>query len=135
MYIAVMRSRTRFIAGLVALVAMVLSLAETAVASACLPMEAMDATASSPIVNVSPAEAPCDGCAPASDQDHREHRDAPDCPFGPVGGGVGCSGLVSLPTEGTIAVAAPTARFAVVPSSDVGHLLLWVASVFRPPRA
>ena len=131
-----MRSRTRFIAGLVALVAMVASLAETAVASACLPMEAMDVAAMPAMAGMSAPDAPpCDDCAPAGEREQDERRDAPDCPFGLVGAGSGCSPLATKPTASAADVKIAVSGAAIHATSEVGHPLLWVAALFRPPRA
>lgn len=131
-----MRSRTRFIAGLVALVAMAASLAETAVASACLPMQAMDAATMPEMAGMSGADAPpCDDCAPASDGEHDDRSDAPDCPFGLVGAGSGCSPVATKPSASGAEVTIPASRSALLATSEIGHPRLWVAALFRPPRA
>jgi len=131
-----MRSRTRFIAGLVALVAMVASLAETAVASACLPMEAMGAAAMPDMAGMSAPDAPpCDDCAPAGEREPDDRSDAPDCPFGLVGAGSGCSPLATKPTASVADVRIGGSGTAIHATSEVGHPLLWVAALFRPPRA
>ena len=136
LYLSHMRSRTRFIAGLVALVAMVASLAETAVASACLPMEAMDAAAMPDMAGMSAPDAPpCDDCVPAGEREQDDRSDVPDCPFGLVGAGSGCSPVATRPTASAADVKIAVSGTTIHATSEVGHPQLWVAALFRPPRA
>lgn len=129
-----MRSRTRFVASLLALVAMVVSLTGATVVPLCAMAEAHGASAV-PAMEHAPShgEHASHSDAPAPHQDRGEHRDGRHCPFGPAG--PGCSGAVSLPPAAYTQAPPRTERAVVLPASEAGHPRLWVTPLFRPPRA
>lgn len=130
-----MRRRTRFISGLVVLVALALSLVEGAWAATCASMEGM-----------SEAVAMTDGAMPDMPSGHdcaSENKNAepaqdehdPHCPFGPAGMNQGCVAAASLPAS-TIAIAAPSPEdAAAVQTVETSPHLLRVAAIFHPPKA
>jgi hypothetical protein len=114
---------------------MVASLTETALASACPPMEAMGTAAMPEMAGMdATGGSPCDDCGPTGDREQSNQSDAPPCPFSPAGAGFGCSPLAVQPSACAAGMTMPTAYSVPLNSSDVGHPLLWVAAVFRPPR-
>lgn len=126
-----MRRRTRLTAGIFALVAMTFSLAETAWASACAPME-MNAVSSEAQGEVSAHES-------ASDPLHQHEReDSGDgerrCPFSPAAAQA-CAGAASLPTHAVDGLAPAPERARAVFFDLTQQDTILQESLFRPPRA
>ncbi len=120
----------RRIAGTLALLALVFSLAESVWASTCAPSMGMH-----------PAAADVDsdlpvhhGCPHAGVVGEDAKRDAPPCPFGSPLAAQACAGVVSMPGAGAPMIFAASDRadglFAVPSRAD----LLLESGLFRPPR-
>lgn len=119
-----MKRRARSIAGILALVALSLSLAESVLASTCPPMSEAEQTDMAGMMGGSPTDD-----APDGDQSDDRH-----CPFS---GAVpqGCFAFASLPA-GSDASPAPALEGHPEVISGAAHPdLLLARALFRPPRA
>lgn len=125
-----MRRRTRWIAGLFALVAMTFSLGETVWASTCAPMMDMQASA----VSAQDAPSEHDGMPGMPDQPGTERGDG-DCPFSPATATQNCSAAASLPAQGIVAPAPTPACVAGLRAATARQDLLLETALFHPPRA
>ena len=128
-----MKRRTRFFAGICALLAMTAALAEGVAASAC--ASGMDmADVAMPMAD----GVPDDGDRVIEPAERGERDDLPDdgrhCPFAPVVGAQGCLALASFPANGfAMAVADANGGSRIVVDDEQQDLLL-EAALFHPPR-
>lgn len=127
-----MSRRTRFLAGIFALVAMTSALTEGVLASACSPGMDMDDSAMS-----MGAESPHDG-GMTDTGDRSEPQQSPDggsdCPFAPVAA-QGCLGMASIPANGIVAVAWSGDDRDRPAFDDQQQDLLLRSALFHPPRS
>jgi len=150
-----MTRRTRFIAGILALVAMTFSFAETVLASTCAPMTAPGGSEMAAMMAgdaaafghaAMPMEAPASaterGAAPSGtgcmiarhDGRDDERGDEGHCPFG-AAVTQGCSAFASLPARSARSQAPPSEAAPEVPSAHSRTDLLLAHALFHPPRA
>lgn len=124
-----MTRRTRFTAGLITSLVLVLSLAEGAWASMCTPgMEGATSAAASHEMPHGP------GCMPGH-HDEQDRQNAPDCPFSPAGAAQGCVVAASLPATPAPGVTpSPEGAERFIAPETEPHLLLGSA-LFHPPKA
>lgn len=126
-----MRTRLRFFAALLALLALSTSMVQQGWAAACV---GMDGSHSSVAASESgPAQASIVHDAP----DQREHRshsppDGPACPMA-AGAGMVCS-VTALPVDASLAPFGSEVHSAVLPAADEAPGSLALSSLFRPPR-
>lgn len=125
-----MARRTRFIAGILASLALTFSFAESVWASTCAPGMEMDA----------PAEMACHEGAGESQMPERpgggEDGEEPgDCPFGPHATVQSCVGALSLPAVATVLFAPSLEDAAGVFIPQTQSDLLLQSALYRPPRA
>ena len=138
-YIENMRRRTR-LAGITLLVAMSLSLAESAWASVCAGqmMDAADAEAASNMPHMpGMPDMPADGDC-AGRHSHAEEGNAPhqqNCPFAPAALGNSCTGTASIPASTLVEL--PTLAIHVSTGSPPAAKPHSVSSAapFHPPKA
>jgi hypothetical protein len=124
-----MSRRTRFIAGLITLVGLVLSLAEGVLAGSCIPAMNM-----SEVSAASSQEMPHDrNCMPGH-HDEQDRRDLPDCPFGPPGS-QGCVLSASLPATSAVEIASSPEGVELGIASDTEPDLLLGSALFHPPKS
>ena len=125
-----MRRRTRLIAGTFALVAMTSALAETVLASTCVPvMQMQTAGATAP-------QAPADDCMLGASHDRDpDGENERQCPFGPAAAAQGCAGVASLPAYAVNEIAPSPEGVVGVFLEQTEHDLLLGKALFRPPRA
>jgi len=127
-----MRNRLRFIAALLALLALTVSVAEQAWAAACMSMDG-----SSPMTSVaseagSPHAAGGHGSpAPGEDRSHPP-SDAGSCPMA-AASGMAC-GVAALPVDAPPAPFGSEIHMAVPSAADEAPGSLALSSLFRPPR-
>ena len=128
-----MKRRTRFFAGIFALVAMAAALAEGVAASAC--ASGMDMS--------DPALAMADDMPHGSDRviDLRERGEAdelPDdgrhCPFAPIASAQGCFAIASFPANGYVMAESDAHAGSRIVFDDEQHDLLVDTALFHPPR-
>lgn len=126
-----MKRRTRFFAGLFALVAMTAALAEGVVASACAPGMEMN----EPGMSVGHDAGHGELCIETANRDER--RDLPDdgrhCPFTPLAA-QGCLAIASLPASGLEMEQFSAHAGSRVVFDDQQHDLLLETTLFHPPR-
>jgi hypothetical protein len=122
------RSRFRWFAALLALIAFSTSVAEAAWASTCAPAgTTASAVAQAPGAGAGDAE-----CPPASGSE-RDRTDGPRCPFAVVTGA--CVAPASLPVVASLDVSLSFNGAAPLVSADHARHLLFSTAFFRPPRA
>lgn len=126
-----MTRRTRFIAGLITSLVLVLSLAEGVRASTCTPEMEMSAPSAA-----ASHEMPHDPDCMHGHHDGQDRKDAPDdCPFSPAGTAQGCVVAASLPAASAPGLApSPEGAELFIASGTEPHLLLGSA-LFHPPKA
>lgn len=124
-----MLSSIRISAGVLALAALSLALAEGVVAATCAP-----AAVGSPVVGEASHEMP-GGLEWAPRHVSQDHDHDSPCPFAPLGSPDGCVGAASLPSVTMSELALPPAVFERRSSSRERTELLMAAALFRPPRA
>lgn len=126
-----MRRRTRWIAGLFALLAMTFSLAETVWASMCAPM--MDMQVSAAAAEAAPSEH--EGMPGMPDQPGPASGDGTDCPFSPATTAQNCSAAASLPAHTIGGPASTLERVVGLKGATARQDLLLETALFHPPRA
>jgi uncharacterized protein involved in copper resistance len=132
-----MNRRTRFLSGLVLLVTMSVSVAETVWAAACAPdMGSMAASATTTTSMEGMDDMPADhDCMPGHEHDRQQRGDnGPACPFSPAGAAQGCAASALLPSP-VPPLSSPSHTDVVLPpSDDASPRLLRTASIFHPPK-
>lgn len=128
-----MKRRSRLLAALFALSALVLFQAEGLWASSACPPEMEMPRASEP----ASADSPCEAC-PTGESGHSHERDengskAPDCPLMPAGAASCVGGIALLPSSSAPALVTVEDEH-LVASSDHAKDLLLAVSLLRPPR-
>lgn len=125
-----MTRRTRFIAGLITSLVLVVSLAEGAWASTCTP--AMEMSAAS---GATSQEMPHGSDCMPGPHDEQDRQGVPDCPFGPAGMAQGCVLAASLPAGSAVGVTpSPEGAELFIAFETEPHLRLG-STVFHPPKA
>lgn len=128
-----MTRRPRRLAGIFALAALGLSLAETVLASTCAAMSGMDMSTAMADSTVEMPSTDCPLTATAG-QTPDGGRDGPDCPLNPALG-QGCNALASLPSL-TVDVSEPAPHDVTTLGTDARRPdLLLSHALFHPPRA
>jgi hypothetical protein len=131
-----MRTRFRFVAALLALLALTTSVVEQAWAGACIGADGASAVAVA--LNSQPADAhaahAAGGHESGAPQDHRDHGSPQplDCPMAAASGMV--CGVPALPMDATSAPLGVEVQVAVLPAADEAPGSLALSSLFRPPR-
>jgi hypothetical protein len=139
-----MHRRARFLVGLVLLVTMGLSIAETVWAATCSPnmgvgsaMASMDGMEGMPGMEhmASMGDVPADDdCMPGHSPEPWNGGDGGPCPFSPAGASQGCV-AASLPACGAnVATLDPIDMIVAVSAETTPHMLR-TASIFHPPKA
>lgn len=127
-----MRTRLRFFAALLALLALTTSMVGQAWAAACVGMEGSH---SSMVVasEAGPSQASVVHDIPHPGE-HRSHSppDAPSCPMA-AGAGMVCS-VTALPVDASLAPLGSEVHTVVLPAADEAPGSLALSSLFRPPR-
>jgi len=135
-----MVSRVRFLAGIFALAAMLLSLAEGGWASVCSPTMAMGACETSEATamddTTGTAQAPAGDCMRHGSAGTRDDgAPGPEhCPFMPMTGWA-CALAVSLPADATLYVAPLPEGAALLPCYETLPEILLGRALFHPPKA
>ena len=135
-----MARRTRFIPGLIALLAMTFSLVEGVWASTCAPgmeMERAEMAGAMASADEAMPDMPADhDCIPGHEHgEHQGDEHGAPCPFGPAGMLQGCAAAASLPAVNDEMTLPSPEGPALSPTVETSPHLLWVASIFHPPKA
>jgi hypothetical protein len=128
-----MNRRIRFLAALLSLVALTLSIGESIWASVCPPGIGMEAVALDTAHNDLRANVH-HGSAPASGDSDRSDSDVPACPWGMTGVGSSCVSVSLLAVAVTLVPTDVVSDLALRPG-DVNNDRLLITLHFRPPRA
>lgn len=135
-----MMQRTRFTAGLIAMMALLFSVAEGVGASLCAPMPPMAEGVEIAVTQAKGGEATLgesDGmteCGDTSSRDDRNNSELP-CPFGPYASSQGCTVAASLPANCDEIQSGTSAGRQMTAFSNPSHENLLVVRLFHPPRA
>ena len=127
-----MKPRFRFVAALLALLALTTSVVEHAWAAACIPPDgSAEVTADAPDTHAAHALGGDESNLP---QDHRgaASPEPGDCPMA-AASGMACGGA-ALPVAATSAPLGIEVQVAVLAAADEAPAALAVSSLFRPPR-
>jgi hypothetical protein len=128
-----MTRRRRFVPGMLMLAALTFSLAESVVASTCVPMQVMGGS-----VRAVETGAMAHDCAPDAGSTHADDpgdRNPFHCPFGPMTAAQGCTAAASLPAPSAGVGEIGSGVVASTPFDDPEHDLLLAAPPFHPPKA
>jgi hypothetical protein len=126
--------RLRVPAALLALTALSLTLAESAVASLCPPGAEMGHAMASEHHGAHPPAAMHHASEEPAVPAGGSHPATPECPLGMAGAGGPCV-ILLLPACAPVAEGLPAASGAVLPAAADSPVYLSVTSHFRPPRA
>ena len=134
-----MRRRNR-LAGITLLVAMSLSLAESAWASVCAGqmMRAGESEAAMEMPDMPPmpdmpAGEDCAGAHAHGEEGTVPHQE--DCPFAPAALGNGCTGAVSLPAPSVLKLSTPDIQVSTTNNPAAKPHSVSSAAPFHPPKA
>lgn len=133
-----MNRRTRFVAGILAFLALTFSFAESVWASTCIPGMQMD-TSATMVAGETPEAMDCMSDCMSDQRQEREGDDRSEgernCPFGSPIAAQACAGIVLLPTRTSDLLAPSFEGAGSVFTLEAYHDLLLDSMLFRPPRA